>query len=48
LSVRYSVISGLKSLPAGNALTMRPRYSTACAAVTTGGFRFGITIARAN
>ena len=45
LSVRYSVISGWKrdALPAGGQDALDGSRS-ACAAVVTGGFRFGITI----
>jgi len=48
LSVRYSAISGSKRNPAGSAATIRSRYACAAAVVVTGGFRLGMTIARAN
>src|SRR5688572_2743815 len=48
VSVRYSVISGSKREPAGSAARMRSRYAAAMATVVTGGFRFGMMIARAN
>src|SRR3569623_1886268 len=47
-SVRYSVISGVKSLPGGSAARMRAREAAAIALGGTGGERFGMTIARAN
>lgn len=47
LSVRYSVMSGVKSLPGGSAAKMRSRYASASAVVRTGGLRFGMMIARA-
>ena len=50
LSVRYSVINGVKSaIPeAAQAAKMRSRYALAAATVVTGGRRFGMTIARRN
>ena len=47
LSVKYSVISGSKFNPFGNASKIRARYSPAKSVVVTGGRKFGITIARA-
>jgi hypothetical protein len=47
-SVRYSVISGWKVLPAGRAARIRWRYACASAVVVIGGFRLGITMARPN
>src|SRR5688572_14085713 len=48
VSVRYSVSNGSKRTPAGSAARMRSRYAAAMATVVTGGFRFGMMIARAN
>ena len=46
-SVRYSVISGSKAAPSGRAARIRSRYARASRAVTTGGTRLGMMIARA-
>ena len=35
-------------MPAGTCAKMRSAYARACTAVVTGGFKFGMTIARAN
>ena len=48
-SVRYSVISGSKSAPVGQRLEDAARGSPApVPCVVTGGFRLGMTMARAN
>lgn len=45
VSVKYSVIRGIKLELGGNAFKMESRYATAAAVVVTGGFRFGMMIA---